>query len=301
MSVFFFFFIHDDVESIYKRLDERRDEITEKYGFSMPVPNLDIATIRAIDFFEYCCCDMLEDPEFFLYGGKDTTGLPESVQEYNQITDFLHNELRKRCTGIQIGERLRKARKENGLTGEKVVELWGKLLDEDGHHCTTTQASVSNHERGKVANIKLIDLLRYNVIYNKIVALDEIMFGCTYTDLLDSNKTLRIKQERACDPLENERALTGDQYIEQLRKLLIVLTDGKCERCDQIAPFYDKEGEPYLLLKTFSEGPSFENAVVLCPNCFARIETLQETEEIEMLKRKATGHSLMDLYKHTHF
>ena len=128
------------------------------------------------------------------------------------------------------------------------------------------------------------------------------MFGCTYTELL--NHETSIKAKAADDSLKEEQMLTGDQYIDQLRKLLIVLTEGKCERCDQSAPFYDKAGVPYLLPKMFSNEdgelnePSFENMVVLCPNCFSRIETLQESEEIERLKKKAAGHSVADLYKH---
>lgn len=302
---FFFFFVHDNIDSIIQRMDNRRYEIEEQYGVSLSIPVIELSTMHAMDYYEYCCCDLLEDPEFFLYDERDGTILPETIEEYNRITNRLHNEMRKRCTGAEIGERLRKARKECGLTGEKVVELWSKQLDENGHHCTTTQATVSNHERGKVGSIKLIDLLRYSVIYNiydKVTTPDIIMFGCTYIELL--NNETSIKARTADNPLKEERVLTGDQYIDQLRKLLIVLTEGKCERCDQPAPFYDKTGVPYLLPKMFSNedneliGPSFENMVVLCPNCLSRIETLQESEEIERLKKKAASHSVADLYKH---
>ena len=296
MGVFFFFFIHDDVESIFKRLDERRNEIAEKYGCFMPVPNFDITTIRAVDYYEYCCCEMMEDPEYFLYEGRDVTTLPDSVQDFNRITDRLHNELRSRCTGPQIGQRLRAARKESDLTGEKVVQLWAKQYDENNNHCTTTQATVSNHERGKVASIKLIDLLRYSIIYNKVTSPDEIMFGCTYTELLNNEAAIKP----VTDPMERERMLTGDSYLEQIRKMLILLSDGKCELCGKNAPFSDKEDFPYLRLKAVTEedGVTLSNAVVLCPNCYAQIEVLNNPEDYKVLQKKASDHSFADLYKH---
>lgn len=287
----------DDAKSIIRRLDKRRNEIEEKYSHSMLVPNFDINTIRAVDYYEYCSCDLMEDPEYFLYEERDKTTLPDSVQEFNQITDRLHNELRSLSNGVQVGQRLRTARKECGLTGEKVVRLWAKLFDEKNNHCSTTQATVSNHERGKIASIRLIDLLRYCQIYNRVISPNEIMFGCTYSELLNNDATIR----HGVSLVEKQESLTDGSHLEQLRQILILLSSGKCELCGKNAPFTDKEDVPYLQLKSIASDATLKNAVVLCPNCFARVEVINDPEDYRILLNKASDHTFANLYKKIRF
>lgn len=294
---------YSDMQSVYTKLDQRHIEISERYGIPPQVLNFDLSTVRAVDFYEYCCCDLIESPEFFLCEGHDATCLPESVKEYSRISGLLHNEARRICTGVQIGERLRRARKAAGLTGEAVVEKWMNQTDYNGTQCKTTQATVSNHERGKVSSIRLIDLLIYCTIYNTATTPDEIMLGCSYEEMLNEIVAGRHK-ESVNDSLNIERVLSGDQYNEHFRKLLIIMAGEKCERCKQRAPFYDLDGVPYLLLKVLpsgnnmQEGVLFTNAVVLCPNCYSRVEVLQEDKDIKDLQEIASHHSLAELYKH---
>ena len=71
----------------------------------------------------------------------------------------------------------------------------------------------------------------------------------------------------------------------------------------QNAPFSDKEDFPYLRLKAVTEedGVTLSNAVVLRPNCCARIEVLNNPDDYSALRKRASDHSFADLYKHMRF
>ncbi len=124
------------------------------------------------------------------------------------------------------------------------------------------------------------------------------MFGCTYTELLKNEATIKP----VSDSVEKERMLTGDSYLEHVRTILILLSEGKCELCNENAPFSDKEGVPFLLLEgvTAEDGIVLDNAVVLCPNCFCKIKELNSSEDIAILQKRAAAHSLVNIYKHLH-
>ena len=68
-----------------------------------------------------------------------------------------------------------------------------------------------------------------------------------------------------------------------------------CELCGEIAPFLDKDGNPYLEIHHvmwLSEGgaDSIDNTVALCPNCHRKMHIVQEPKDIlylqKMLKNK---------------
>ena len=68
--------------------------------------------------------------------------------------------------------------------------------------------------------------------------------------------------------------------------------NGVCQLCNKPAPFYNKNGEPYLechhiiwIAKGGADEPS--NAVALCPNCHTKMHVLDDTADIDKLKRQA--------------
>lgn len=63
---------------------------------------------------------------------------------------------------------------------------------------------------------------------------------------------------------------------------------GKCQLCEQAAPFEDKYGEPYLEchhIKWLSEGgeDSPQNTVALCPNCHRKMHVLNHRSDVMKL------------------
>ena len=67
---------------------------------------------------------------------------------------------------------------------------------------------------------------------------------------------------------------------------------GVCQLCDGPAPFKKKTGEPYLqvhhIIYLANNGSdTYDNVVALCPNCHAKIHTLENDNEVEKLKKLA--------------
>ncbi|MFC1804303.1 MrcB family domain-containing protein [Candidatus Omnitrophota bacterium] len=68
---------------------------------------------------------------------------------------------------------------------------------------------------------------------------------------------------------------------------------GKCELCDQPAPFLSRHGKPFLEchhIKERAEGgtDTINNAVALCPNCHRKMHHLGLVEDKNKLKQKAS-------------
>lgn len=78
-----------------------------------------------------------------------------------------------------------------------------------------------------------------------------------------------------------------------IRRLLVSGANGLCELCGNEAPFMDKEGRPYLkpYMVNKSENDVVRCYVVLCPNCFDKIKVLSFSDDIELLKKKASDHN----------
>lgn len=67
---------------------------------------------------------------------------------------------------------------------------------------------------------------------------------------------------------------------------------GVCQLCNKPAPFYSKNGEPYLechhVIWIKKNGPDeVSNAVALCPNCHKKMHILDKKADVEYLKKIA--------------
>ncbi|MED1792863.1 HNH endonuclease signature motif containing protein [Brevibacillus nitrificans] len=80
-----------------------------------------------------------------------------------------------------------------------------------------------------------------------------------------------------------------DAYVAEYAKRR---ANGICQLCEELAPFHNKQGEPYLEthhVEWLARGgeDSIENTVALCPNCHKKMHILDLRTDVEKLKSKA--------------
>lgn len=80
-----------------------------------------------------------------------------------------------------------------------------------------------------------------------------------------------------------------NQYISYYAKMI---ANGKCQLCNNDAPFYDKNGYPYLEshhITWLSEGgdDALNNVVALCPNCHRRMHIVNDPKDKMYLQQVA--------------
>jgi len=101
-----------------------------------------------------------------------------------------------------------------------------------------------------------------------------------------SNSTAKASQYRT-----SVLQFVRDQYVVEYAKQL---ANGVCQLCDQIAPFADKSGSPYLethhvIWLARGGEDTIENTVALCPNCHKRMHVLDLEEDKAKLITKITS------------
>jgi len=92
-----------------------------------------------------------------------------------------------------------------------------------------------------------------------------------------------------------EAIATRSYNDTKLNKLVIDRARGQCELCSSLAPFRDKNGDPYL--RTWWLNPTREskqyvpkNLLALCPNCHDKMRINPDSEDVTKLKEVAKKH-----------
>ena len=115
-------------------------------------------------------------------------------------------------------------------------------------------------------------------------------------------KASRLSREQLEEKVSRARSTPGertvtskqyerDPYVSQLTKLR---ANGRCDLCEQPAPFLDKNSNPYLEthhIEWLSKGgkDTLDNTVALCPNCHRKMHTLDLAEDRDKLTEKLSG------------
>jgi predicted HNH restriction endonuclease len=100
---------------------------------------------------------------------------------------------------------------------------------------------------------------------------------------------LRKKAEKeAKENIKRGNANSGDRVrysrSQKVKEYVLRRADGKCEGCNEPAPFKSKTGDPYLHahhVYELSEGGSDspETVIALCPNCHYRVHHGKDGDE----------------------
>lgn len=93
---------------------------------------------------------------------------------------------------------------------------------------------------------------------------------------------------RATSSNSDDECELHDEFIEN-RALVLLSSKGKCELCLQKAPFFDKTGAPYLIVKQiipskFGGDCELANLAALCPNCAAKLDVRADASDIKFLQ-----------------
>lgn len=87
-----------------------------------------------------------------------------------------------------------------------------------------------------------------------------------------------VKRESSKPRTVETKVYDRDPYLKELVKRI---AEGKCQYCGEIAPFIDKNGEPYLEehhVTWLARGGSdtIDNVVAVCPNCHTKAHVLDD-------------------------
>ena len=99
----------------------------------------------------------------------------------------------------------------------------------------------------------------------------------------------RVKHSKP-RPSSRKVTTTVNDRNENLAALVKQLANGICQLCNQLAPFKDKRGDPYLEchhIVWLSKGgeDTIENTRAVCPNCHRKMHSLNLKSDINKLKR----------------
>lgn len=104
-----------------------------------------------------------------------------------------------------------------------------------------------------------------------------------YRDIEEFDK--KYPEAKKVEILRKERSGKVAAYVKER-------ANGVCQLCGKPAPFYNKNGEPFLechhvlwIARGGMDEPS--NAVALCPNCHKKMHILDIDEDVQYLKQKA--------------
>lgn len=108
--------------------------------------------------------------------------------------------------------------------------------------------------------------------------------------LSDKELEEKAKQSQSFKPsvrYTTSQTYERNPYVTEFAKRR---ANGVCELCDQVAPFKNKQNEPYLEthhIEWLSNGGSdtIENTVALCPNCHKKMHVVDDTHDKNKLMK----------------
>ena len=129
--------------------------------------------------------------------------------------------------------------------------------------------------------------------YNHMIKTDDEFNKIHISDVVDKIKTKKININNLLN--ETIDVSNYSTVIKRKRSADVAAytrnrANGICDLCGNSAPFFDKDGVPYLeshhVITLAAGGPDvIYNTVALCPNCHRKIHMLDSVEDFEFLKK----------------
>ncbi len=101
---------------------------------------------------------------------------------------------------------------------------------------------------------------------------------------------LQSQAVKSSSKTSSYRQATSNQYIrnQSIARYTKLKANGICELCEKPAPFFDKDGEPYLeshhvIWLERGGADSIDNTVALCPNCHKKMHVVEDKSDFNKL------------------
>lgn len=111
-----------------------------------------------------------------------------------------------------------------------------------------------------------------------------------------SKVDLEAKAKESSSEQVSNRKVTSNVFVRNpfVSEYVKMIANGICGLCDQPAPFIDKSGKPFLHshhVEYLATGGKdvVENCIAVCPNCHARIHTLEDQKDKQKLLAKISA------------
>lgn len=200
----------------------------------------------------------------------------------------------KNASKLEFDMYLKKSTLDRGFIGCKTSDIYSLVIaytlipnytelrilrtNEEGHYCYTFMLKLKSS----------VDLMtEFNQEFEKEV---ESRRRNNRQDLLN------VARNRANKPGKSHINTTVYYRDPVIAAAVKERADGKCDLCEQPAPFCNAEGLPYLeehhLVRLADGGDdSLDNAVALCPNCHRKMHIVNDVKDTETLKRRILSYA----------
>lgn len=196
----------------------------------------------------------------------------------------------------QRGEKFSKAEVRRGLLAgalrsrtEKSIEYRfcniSAVLAQEGKPCVDGYVPLDH--LGPSGYATIVELLQDRGVIKK----DDYASTADIEELEARTNRLIRRGERLFTPLGQNVVPVSESKVRvfsrdpEVRAFVLVQANGRCESCNQLAPFTTAAGVPYLevhhVVPLANGGPdTVSNAVALCPNCHRRVHYAVDADDM---------------------
>lgn len=148
-------------------------------------------------------------------------------------------------------------------------------------------------------NLRSVWMFPLLLVQGQPIRIDDKDLKRTAINKAKKTKTYSVgKLKKIVEPKPKKPATTRDTQTKSFDRdpfvveYALLRAKGECQLCDLPAPFKKKSGEPYLQvhhIDYLANGGSdtYDNVIGLCPNCHAKMHTLEDKKDITKLKKLA--------------
>ena len=159
-----------------------------------------------------------------------------------------------------------------------------------------TQQQLADAIGVKVSTISRYETGIHSPSIRHMKKLCEVLGVPKETLMIDNRMFTNMDYDHVVNELYDSNPKTYATILNQyFRSAIIQGARCRCELCGCEAPFNDLQDRPYLDIYIIDKGKTkeitYKNVVALCPTCFRKMGIRKETNDVDLLKKKAAKHN----------